>query len=210
MDLWSALRTLVTFVDLTLELEQSPFSLEMSQQGAGWRFSFNQERGVRVDQIIPDPTFVKAFVLTWRFLSQPRDNLSLSKLDPLMQQLALEAELPENLIVAWDDAVKTLNCANEQPIKSFLLEIHEVDDTYLPGPKTHYDLVELFIYGELAHRNPDKVEILEILRRDEFVYKMLQNEAYGYLYVDVLNWVQVREHVIRPAIEWLRIKLATT
>ena len=88
---------------------------------------------------------VEATILTLRFFIQNNENTALSNIARLYADSDIEAEISAQLFEVRD----SLNSYLDAPSN---LSISE------EGPMTHRDILDLFIYGDLAHANNSTIE----------------------------------------------------
>jgi hypothetical protein len=135
---------LLLFNEQVSDLEARDFTKYLRERGgtsAG--ISWSAADGVlRVQREAPSDESIRAFVLTLRILIQPRDRISFEQLGELYCSLPVSAETRERFL----DQVAAVK------------ELLATDSGLREGGTnlTREGLMDHFLYGRLAHVNPDK------------------------------------------------------
>ena len=108
---------------------------------------YDADKGLETEVDGPDQEEVEALVLTLRFFMQDRDGISVRSLERVYARAELRPDLEqqcrkarENLNRIWGERIPLR--LNDQTI-------------------TRWELLEVFVYGDLAHANPEKRRRLE-------------------------------------------------
>ncbi len=131
-------RILERFNEKVDRLRQSGFAEESRLGGAivEWRKGLGWD-GIHIG---PSDNTLHATVLTLRFFLQSNENTSLANMDKLYSNSNIEPQVA----MKFHDVRDQINSYLDGPSN---LSISE------EGPMTHRQILELFIYGDLAHAN---------------------------------------------------------
>lgn len=130
--------TLEVFVAKAHKLVDSRFRAFV-EEGLEITFSFESgQRGMTIEYRGPDTESIEAFILTFRFFIQDRDGISIRSLEKVCNDPGVSD--------VWKDKFRQIRVA----LKTFL-------DETPPAPEkipTNHDIMNVFIYGHLAHEDP--------------------------------------------------------
>lgn len=186
METMDELLALTLFNEKAALLRDSAFVKQASHPDAGINFSFGQENPMAITHIGPDEAVVREFVVTLRFFIQENERCSISRVAKIYEFLPVSAEEKK----AFAECRTALNGFLDRPS-------HIVLGT---SPMTHRRIMEVFVYGNIAHANPEKEHVLAswkatpglyLVMYDTFVYvigEMLR--AIGYIF-------RINEEVLR-------------
>jgi hypothetical protein len=133
--------------------------------------SANKGQEVQVTRILPDQHAIDEFVLTFRFFYQDApEKSSFRQISQTYEKLPISIELKENF-ANWRKGL------NEYLDKKINMTIYDKNPS-------RRELLDIFIYGDLAHANPQKKAIYDEWRKMGFVYPMLEMQ-----FCDVLEVV---------------------
>jgi hypothetical protein len=124
--------------------------------------SAKKGQDVQVTRILPDPDAIEAFVLTFRFFIQDNEKSSFRQICQTYGKLPISSELKRNLV----DWRKGLNDYLDKKISM----------TIQGRNPSNRELLDIFIYGGLAHANPQKKAIYDEWKKMGFVYQFLEVE----------------------------------
>jgi hypothetical protein len=124
---------------------------------------------VQVTRILPDQDAIEAFVLTFRFFIQDNEKSSFRQISQTYEKLPISSELKGNLV----DWRKGLNDYLDKKISV----------TIQGKNPSNRELLDIFIYGGLAHANAQKKAIYDEWKKMGFVYQILEVEFCGVLEV---------------------------
>jgi hypothetical protein len=163
------------------ELLDSSFKKEMFGKQTGLKLSWAADTGQVATTITgPNHEAIKAFVLTFRLFIQDGDGLSLRRLTEIYDAPGTESELQQEFHQIHDAANARLD---ETPSLAFNINGEAL---------TRRRILEVFLYGGLAHLNPDKVPVYESWRSQPMFFALLQNEFMATM-AEIFNcvlWVQ--------------------
>lgn len=148
--------------------------------------SASKDQGVQVTRILPDQDAIDAFVLTFRFFYQDNEKSSFRQISQTYEKLPISSELRENF-AGWR---KGLNDYLDKKINMTI-------DGKNPSQR---ELLDIFIYGGLAHANLQKKAIYDKWRKMGFVYPMLEMQFCSVLEVvlrAILNVAEINKKVIK-------------
>ena len=114
-------------------------------RGGGAIVRWEKDRGWDGIHVGPSEKTVEATILTLRFFIQNNESTALSNIAKMYADANIEAEISAQLFEVRD----SLNSYLDAPSN---LSISE------EGPMTHRDILNLFIYGDLAHANNTTTE----------------------------------------------------
>jgi hypothetical protein len=126
--------------------------------------SFSAKRGqeIQVTRKLPDQDAIEAFVLTFRFFIQDNERSSFRQISQTYDKLLISSELKRNLA----DWRKGLNDYLDK----------KTSMTIQGKNPSHRELLDIFIYGGLAHANPQKKAIYDEWKKMGFAYQFLEVE----------------------------------
>jgi hypothetical protein len=161
------------------KLERSAFTEFVRSETLGFTM---QQKGDFVDIYVqgPHPELVDAFVLTLRFFVQDNEPTSLRRLDALYDTLPI----PGDLVVQTHEGRATLN--------RFL---DETSHMIVAGKElTNRQVFEVFLWGGLAHANPEKKQTFDAWAADDSLFPLMQMTFHQIL-VELFNFIAwQREH----------------
>ncbi|MBI4307151.1 MAG: hypothetical protein HY678_12610 [Chloroflexi bacterium] len=185
MDIRSSIAALGLFNEKANKLEELSFTKKIS--GSGVTISGQLGQATVVERHGPDEESIDAFVLTMRFFVQDNETTSLRNMADIYSKIPID----KVLVGKFNAARAKTNAAldNRTPIS--------LNDEVL----TYRVVFDVFLYGGLAHANPEKKRTYDAWARDPFVFSLLQNEfvfGLGILesmifYTRALNQVAIRE-----------------
>lgn len=149
--------------------------------------------GVRGQEVtstrnLPDQDAIDAFVLTFRFFYQDNEKSSFRQLSKAYEELPISPELKKN----FNDWRNGLNDYLDKKISITV-------DSRHPSRR---ELLDIFIYGGLAHANPEKKTIYDEWKKVSFVYIFLETEFCSTL-EDLLQAIRHFADLNKEAIEQL-------
>ena len=124
--------------------------------------SAHKGQEVQVTRILPDQDAIEAFVLTFRFFIQDNEKSSFRQISQTYDKLPISSELKRNLV----DWRKELNDYLDK----------KTSVTIQGRNPSNRELLDIFIYGGLAHANPQKKAIYDEWKKMGFVYQILEVE----------------------------------
>ena len=153
--------------------------------------TISAEKGqeVKVTRILPDQDAIEAFVLTFRFFIQGNEKSSFRQLSKKYEVLPISSELKKN----FNDWRNGLNDYLDKKISIKIYDKHP----------SRRELLDIFIYGGLAHANPQKKVIYDKWKKLDIVYGFLEAEFCGILEV-VLRAILSVADINKKAIEELK------
>jgi uncharacterized protein YjiS (DUF1127 family) len=159
---------MVTFVGLQLfnekadKLESLSFTKQIFSERSGVKASYRQGEPLRVERYGPKDEALDAFVLTLRFFIQNNESSSFANLAQVYDQL------PPNLeeVEAFRAARAELNELLDETTMVW------IEDRGL----TRREIYEVFLWGGLAHANPEKKRKYDEWSKIPFFFELVQNE----------------------------------
>lgn len=151
------------FHDQVNRLRRLEFTKFMFTQKTGVKISWSEGMAEPVATVTgPTETQVDAMLLVLRIFVQPRDAVSFDNM------MALVATLPDSQVKEWflDAGNKTNHYLdrNTNPGLVYNGVDPNTGQTIINEDLTNRRLIEVVLYGERAHLNPDKVAIVKGLR----------------------------------------------
>lgn len=130
------------------------------------RFSFevSVKRGehVKTKRILPTQEEIEAFVLTFRFFIQNNERCSFGNLDGVYRDLPISQSVKDEFLEAREKLNQYLDSK---------ISINIYGDT-----PTRRKLLDVFVYGGLAHATPEKKEIYDLWSKHGIVYGIIEVE----------------------------------
>jgi len=181
----SYLHTLKLFNEKAEKLNDLSFTKEVTTKKHGVTFNFNEDRSFSVKRRGPAGEAMDAFVLTLRFFIQDNEKSSLRNLAEIYEKLPILDQKKDRfrrfrklLNNFLDDksfySTRGINCTNRQ-------------------------IMDIFIYGGLAHANKEKKEIYDEWMSDSVSEPLTTNEFVKILQV-ILGFIisikRINERVI--------------
>jgi hypothetical protein len=143
------------------ELNDSAFLLAI-REGPRTTFQLGGQPFRAVREGGPSTEAMKAFVLTFRLFLQDRDRLSFRAMESLLSALPVESQVKSEAVTIRGSVNAYLDRFSPFVIKSEAI------------PRR--SLLDAWLYGEVAHVNPDKREILRGWRVEDDVRPLWQYE----------------------------------
>lgn len=137
-------------------------------------FRINAKRGeeTKTTRILPDQEAIDAFILTFRFFIQNNERCSFGNLNEVYQKLPISQELKDKYSKARSKLNKYLD---------FKTNIN----LYGENP-TRRRLLDVFVYGGLAHSNPGLEETYRRWKQSSIVYGFVE-----------VHFCTILEHVLQ-------------
>lgn len=155
------------------------------------RFSLSAEVGepIRLTVEGPSEEAVDAFVLTLRFFLQNNESISISRLVALIEGLQLEPDLRTRV----EEMRTAFNAALDRPCGIRVDSVHP----------SNRDVLEIFVYGGLAHANQRKRAVFEEWSNQPIVFGVLSQVFYATM-VKVLHFLAFLDHTFDEAVRGYR------
>ncbi len=149
----------------------------------------------------PDSDDIDVVVLTWRFFTQPRDGVSLPQIESLLTDLRDVGLIDAKWATKWATARAEIDDYLDDRFEFVIgLSVEHPDGSVLSNQDlSHRQLLELIIYGDLAHANEKYVE--QVKRWKAAVqYEYLLNDftAIMFRWVGFTRWL--RRQVVEPVL----------
>jgi len=179
------LKALILFNEKADKLNNLTFTKYVTTQKHGFTLSFQIDGPVSVERRGPDEEAIDAFVLTFRFFIQDNEESSLRK----------QAKLYGDLLISYhkkDKFEKYRNNLNE------FLDSQSFFSTN-GNNWTKRQILEIFIYGGLAHANKKKKEIYDHWMSNQVLKPMITDEFVNILKIVLvyIMWIKsLNEQVI--------------
>jgi hypothetical protein len=141
-------------------LRESSFMKFLRERGTRIEISFSAvDTFHSVTQFFPDREAIDAFILSLRFFLNDRDGFSFRK---LVEEVSNDPALSEN----WKQTCKTVRVSLNQYLDAYAeyaLVIEGIDPT-------RREVLDTFLYGDLAHTDPKHRPTFEQWRSDPVIY----------------------------------------
>lgn len=161
------------------KLQKSNLINTTKQGNTGIIFSWKKGEDLKIDRQWPDEEAIDSFVLTLRFFIQDNERSSFGQL----------AELYESLLASLQDEKNHFKYMRVQ-LNSYLDEKF----VFVAGEpeKTNREIFDTFIYGGLAHANPDKKHVFDSWMGEPLSESLLNNRFITILseFMDIIKKVQ--------------------
>jgi hypothetical protein len=141
MDTVESSRILRLFNEKAAKLEKLRFTQGILNANSGVTITANQQ-ATEIKRYGPDEESIDAFVLTIRFFVQDNEKISLRNLEQLYHGLAINSTLQEQIVAARTQLNQFLNSQTIVTMNGETL--------------TFRGVFEVFMWGGLAHANPEK------------------------------------------------------
>ena len=162
MDKAEMLRSLRLFNEKAEKLAFNRFTNSVLDQESGVTIRASMGEPLTVQRRGPDYESIELFVLTLRFFMQDKDGCSLRCMVPIYEAALVSDELKN----AFFEARQTLNDYLESET------MFTIDDKRL----THRDILETFVYGDIAHANPGKRDRYDAWMSHDGLPELLRND----------------------------------
>lgn len=185
------LRSLQLFNEKAEKLLQSRF-VKFVRETKRFTVEIRAKRGeaVKLTKKLPDQHAIDEFVLTFRFFIQDNEKSSFRNMTKLYEEMPISQNLKEEFF----DLARRLNeYLDSEP--SIKLKIDE--QTYL-----RRTIMEVFIYGSLAHANLSKKNIYDKWRAEPITFSIIEFE-FNTILETILRAIRIAEALNKKAIEEL-------
>jgi hypothetical protein len=177
------LRRLHVFNEKADKLKRSRFKAAMFDQPTGVTLSWTAETSDATTEIRgPDEEAVDAFILTLRFFLRDPDGISFNKLAEIYDAPGIPPELCERLHQLRD-------ALNAHLAGQPLVQINVNGESLTRGR-----ILNVFIYGDLAHTNEEKQAAFAVWNAHPMARALLQNEFHA-LVAEVFNCILYVQHL---------------
>jgi hypothetical protein len=156
------LRTLRVFNDKAERLNRSGFLASYRAGNRGYDRHWRQGEEFQMERHLPSEDERDAFVLTLRLFVQDRDGFSFRRIDKLYGSLPLTPDLPERI----REIRRRVNRYLDAPSNIIL-------DHRIPLRREVFDV---FLYGGLAHTDPDKWAVFERWREHALQWSLVEED----------------------------------
>jgi hypothetical protein len=189
-----AFRALELFNEKAQILRESRFVQQAAHADAGIVIEFNKEQS-QITRTGPDDAAVREFVVTLRFFIQDNEACSLSKMETVYQGLPISDDKKKYVV----DVRQYLNRHLDTPS---MLRVGNV-------PITNRRLMDVFVYGNIAHANAKKEEVFKSWKADPIMYHVAYDafttvifqvlQAVAYIQTMNIDILKELEHLMPPA-----------
>ena len=194
----SIIQAFTLFNEKAQKLQRLSFIQSMVQSDVGVSYSLQLRDDGNYDQYAerrgPDEEAIDAFVLTFRFFIQDNEKSSLRNMAECYEKALVSSKLKDTFAEVRNE----LNLYLDQP--SF------INFNYNGENFTRRKIMEIFIYGGMAHANSAKKQLYDEWMSIPLARTLLENEFVSIL-TDVLNAIIYIRNVNEQAIAELRVML---
>ncbi|MEM3573651.1 MAG: hypothetical protein QXJ62_05430 [Nitrososphaeria archaeon] len=170
------IKRLKLFNEKAERLSNSRFMQYILNKGKiSFRIIAKKGEEVKTEKVIPDQDAIDAFVLTFRYFIQNNERCSFGNLSETYEK----PFVPEELRTEY---FKVRQQLNEYLDSQSSIQIGE-------DALTRRRILDVFIYGGLAHANPKKKEVFDAWTRDPFTKGILEFH-FANILVDVLKVIR--------------------
>lgn len=157
------LRALKLFNEKADKLLQSMF-VKFIQEKKKFTVRYNAKKGepVRLIKLLPDEHAVDEFVLTFRFFIQDNEDSSFRNMTHLYEELPISQSLKDEFF----DLAERLN--------EFLDSEPQIKFKIFEEASRNRKIMEVFIYGNIAHVNLSKKKIFDEWKKNTVVFPLLE------------------------------------
>jgi hypothetical protein len=159
---------LARFIEISDDLQSTSYVAHVREnKGINLHLDVKKSGAVVTGSNSPDRDKSKALILTARMFVQPRDGVSLDRI--------AEFAKSSDLSIEWKSLVNQI-CDN---LNLFLNA--ETMVTINERKVIRREVLETFLYGHYAHKNPDKAEMFKSWEKKGFIFKYLEFEFHNSL-----------------------------
>ncbi len=163
-----AILTLNLFNEKVDKLINSRFVKHIQENGLKVSIKSSVNEGVSISDTFPDQDAIDAFILNLRFFIQDNESSSLRNMNNLYNEVTITPSLKNDFNFVRN---------------KFNLELDKKTNINLRGNDiTYREIFETFIYGELAHVNPDKKAIFDTWMKDKALASFIAAEFHNILF----------------------------
>jgi len=155
------------------------------------KFSAKKGEAVRFETQLPDQHAVDEFVLNFRFFIQDNEKSSFRNMTRLYEKLPVSQNLKSEFL-------KLANNLND-----FLDSEPDVKYRIFKEPLTRRNIMEVFIWGNIAHANQTKKQIFDEWKRDSIVFPMLEF-SFSSILEAILRAIRYAKEINERAIDEMR------
>jgi len=148
--------------------------------------SANVGEPVRLSATGPSEEAVDAFVLTLRFFLQDNESISIRNLAELLHRLPLDSEMRDRVV----EMRIAFNSALDRPCGIKIDAEHP----------SNREVLEIFVYGGLAHANPQKRAVFENWSMQPIIMGMMTHVFFSNL-VKVLHLLVFFDHTFHDVLD---------
>lgn len=174
--------TLELFVEKAQELFSSSFVEHMLATGGQLKVSFRTGENLEVHWAPPEAESVRAFVLTFRFFIQNNEAISLGSLQRVLDDPGISPQ--------WANEYTRIRAELNQFLDAAAEPLHIVWNNH---EHTRREVMEIFVFGGLAHANRDKRQIFEEWKKSDF-FTLFQYEFSNTL-MNILSAIRYLAHL---------------
>ena len=158
------------------------FTKKIFGEKSGFRFSAKKDGPVVFQRYGPESESIDAFVLTYRFFIQDNEKISFHN----MSKIYDESGMTQDKINAFKNIRENIN--------NFL------NSNSITKTDTYRKIQDIFIYGGLSHANETKKRIFDSWKRNQLIFKILENE-FVFVLATILNAIQVIARLNRSVLK---------
>jgi len=182
------------FNEKTQKLQSSSFVRDLQSPEAGVKI---QVRRAADDSFTtsskrtgPSEESIDSFVLTFRFFIQDNEDSSLRNIAKIYHETDFEDDLPGR----FDSTRDAINDLLDSP--------NQFNITYNQNTPTNREVMEVFIYGGLAHANPKKYQQFNAWMSNQNIEKLF-TACFSLILGNILNAISFIANLNKEAIEQL-------
>jgi hypothetical protein len=163
------------------------------QQKKKFSVKFDIKRGgpLRIETLLPNQHEVDEFILTFRFFIQDNEKCSLRNMRNLYEKLPVSQQLKDDFI----NLTTQLNAFLDSEPKQLKFNISK-------DALTNRRTMEVFVYGDIAHANPEKEKMFSQWKQDQVVFPLLEFQ-FNSILETILRAIRYAKHLNEKAIEEL-------
>jgi len=176
------------FNEKARRLERLTFTKSVFEEESGLKIIFKPVEPPTVERKGPDEEAIEAFVLTFRFFVQDREPSSFRNIAETYRNLPVSQEKKDSFRGAYEKFNEFLN--SKYPIK--------INDRSL----THWDILDIFIYGWLSHAHREKKEIFAEWMSDPIANQLMKN-ALVYVLGNTMKYIRYIKNLNETVLEEL-------
>jgi len=172
------------FVEKADLLETRSFVKHVTEHGITLNLRMTQDEPTILNQNLPDDEALAALMVTFRMFIQDNDSISLRNLGKLMDDPGLSGN--------WKAQVKDVRDQNNVHLNNF----PPIAVDYEGVRPTSRELLEVFVYGDLAHTSQKKRQQFLTWKSNPFFFQVLQY-SFHEIVVSLLEAIHYIAHMTR-------------
>ena len=186
------------FSEKVERLESSSLVGMLRSGEARFNIHWTREEGLTFESEGPPRESVDGVVVTYRFFTQDNEPTSLSRMTSMLEHLAARGEVSQDLLGKWIAKRTDLNAFLDSPATFAHEDKDTAGDVIRRIQPDRRDLIDTFIYGEIAHSKKSKRKLIEKWKESPFLYAYIEHEFVETLGGMIGGLVWLRKQIVDP------------